>query len=427
MFVRENRVAITIYVYYYRFITTEEIFLKMELSDFDLISNRADAYLDGINSHVQNFKEEFSKPDFHMRYSKKTVESFPYLSRNAVEKAMVQMEEDGYQFTRKANGNLDSFSLQDVIAIYEQRKVPKYREKHSKGFVAYFNNLKGGAGKTSACVNTIHAIRTEPTLIHHDIRGLVIDLDPQASATMFLKSRLAVGGQPFTAAKAMFNKNLTREELLRDYVFETDVPGVYIVPAAIDDAFLTTSWLDECEHRLDGQEPHSLLQQNIIEKLQGDFDLITVDSGPHMDYFLLNGIVAADALVIPLPPSPVDFHSSLKYLSQIKILMRYLTEQDINVSGKEMIGFMNKFSPHILQHQESLSGATICLGEKMLDAHIPELSGFQRCGVTLDTVISVDPSMYDGGRGALKSAQDAIYAFSRSFFARTQLIRSRQS
>ncbi|MCT8865466.1 MULTISPECIES: ParA family protein [Shewanella] len=398
----------------------------MEIKDFDFISSKADTYLEVMNKQVLDLKKEFCKPEFHMRYSKKTIESFPYLSRNAVEKAMTELEAQGYEFKRKDNGNLDSFSLMDVIAIYEQRKVPKYRNTHSKGFVLYFNNLKGGSGKTSACVNTAHALRTEPTLIHHDLRVIVFDLDPQASATMFYKSNLAIGGQPFTTAKAMFTKELTREDLLRDYIFETDVPGVYIMPAAIDDAFLTTSWLELCEEKLDNQEPHSLLKENVIEKLLGDFDILAVDSGPHLDFSLLNGIVAADLLVTPLPPAPVDFHSSLKYLSQLPLLLKYLSKQGIDVSGKELMGFMNKFSSHIMQHQESLSGATLCLGEKMLDAHIPELSGFQRCGVTLDTVISVDPTMYDGGRSALKSSQDAIYTFARSFFARTQLIRSRQ-
>ena len=85
---------------------------------------------------------------------------------------------------------------------------------------------------------------------------------------MFYKSNIAIGGQPFTTAKAMFTKELTREDLLRDYIFETDVPGVYIMPAAIDDAFLTTSWLELCEEKLDNQEPHSLLKENVIEKLR---------------------------------------------------------------------------------------------------------------------------------------------------------------
>ncbi|WP_076414913.1 AAA family ATPase [Shewanella sp. UCD-KL12] len=397
----------------------------MKLKDFDHIAKKANAILEAMNKQVQDHKDEFGAADFHLRLSKKATESLKGLSRNAVEKAMTELEEGGYSFKRKPNGNLDSFSLEDVIAIYKQRGVPRYRDMYDTCMTMYFNNLKGGAGKSSACVNTAHALRTDKTLLRYDLRILVIDLDPQASATMFLKRALAIGGQKNTAAKAMFAQGITRDQLLSDYVFETDVPGVHVMPAAIDDGFVTTSWLEECESKLDNQEPHSLLKENIIDQLCKDYDQILVDTGPHLDFFLLNSLVAADVLVTPLPPVTVDFHSSLKYLSQLRVLMGYLQKQGIDIENKEVIAFMNKFSPHIIQHQESLSLAKVALEDKMLDVHIPEKSGFQRCGATFDTVVSVDPSMYDGDKKALKAAQDSIYEFSRSLFSRIELIRSR--
>ena len=130
-------------------------------------------------------------------------------------------------------------------------------------------------------------------------------------------------------------------------------------------------------------------------------------------------------LVTPLPPITVDFHSSLKYLSQLTVLMGYLEKAGVNIDDKDMIAFMNKYSSHIIQHQESLSVAKVVLEDKMLDVHIPDKSGFQRCGVTFDTVISVDPTMYDGDKKALNAAKDSIYTFARAFFSRLELIRSR--
>ncbi len=396
----------------------------MELSDFAEIAQKANAILSAMNQNVQNYKDEFGTSSFHLKLSKKATESLPLLSRNAVEKAMEELEATGYSFKRKPNGNLDFFSIEDVIAIYEQRGVPKYREVY-EAVIIYINNLKGGAGKSSACVNLAHALRTDKSLLRHDLRILVVDLDPQASATMFLNSSLAIGGQDKTTAKVMFSPDLSREDLLNDYIFETDVPGVHVMPAAIDDGFVTSTWVDECESKLGGQEPHSLLQENVIDKIFKDYDYIMVDTGPHLDFFLLNSLVAADVLLTPLPPVTVDFHSSLKYLSQLRVLMGYLEKQGIDINNKEIIAFMNKFSSHVIQHQESLASAKVCLNEKMLDVHIPDKSGFQRCGVSFDTVISVDPNLYEGDKKALKSAQDSIYEFARSIFSRLELIRSR--
>lgn len=398
----------------------------MNLKDYDYIGQKADEVLAAMNKQVNDHKQEFGQEEFHLRFSKKATESLHGLSRNAVEKAMAEMESNGYPFKRKPNGNLDSFSIEDVIAIYKSRNVPTYRDSYQEGLVLYFNNLKGGAGKSSACVNTAHALRTEKTLLRYDLRILVVDEDPQASSTMYLNSGLALGSQNKTTAKAMLVPGITRETLLAEYIFETSIPGVSLMPAAIDDGFLTTDWVEKVENLFGkDQDPHMLLKDNVLDKLRGDFDLILIDTGPHLDYFLLNSLVAADVLVTPLPPVTVDFHSSMKYISQIRIFMRYLNEAGIDTKNKPMIGFMNKYSPHIMQHQESLAVAKIVLEDKMLDVHIPDKSGFQRCGVTFDTVISVEPSMYDGDKKALKGAQDAIYEFARSFFARLELIRSR--
>ncbi|WP_263452916.1 ParA family protein [Escherichia coli] len=47
-------------------------------------------------------------------------------------------------------------------------------------------NLKGGVSKIVTTVTLAHALRVHPDLLRHDLRILVIDLDPQASSTMFL-------------------------------------------------------------------------------------------------------------------------------------------------------------------------------------------------------------------------------------------------
>ncbi len=54
-----------------------------------------------------------------------------------------------------------------------------------------------------------------------DLRILVIDLDPQSSATMFLSHKHSIGIVNATSAQAML-QNVSREELLEEFI----VPSV---------------------------------------------------------------------------------------------------------------------------------------------------------------------------------------------------------
>ncbi|MBP1039249.1 ParA family protein, partial [Serratia fonticola] len=116
-------------------------------------------------------------------------------------------------------------------------------------------------------------------------------------------------------------QNVSREELLNEFIVPSVVPGVDVLPASIDDAFIASGWESLCAEYLPGQNPHSVLRENIIDKLKSDYDFIFVDSGPHLDAFLKNAIAAADLLMTPIPPAQVDFHSTLKYLTRLPELV----------------------------------------------------------------------------------------------------------
>ncbi len=68
---------------------------------------------------------------------------------------------------------------------------------------------------------------------------------------------------------------------------------------------------------------HAVLKENIIDKLQHDYDFIFLDSGPHLDAFLKTALGAADLMLTPLPPATVDFHSSLKFVASLPAPHRF--------------------------------------------------------------------------------------------------------
>lgn len=393
-------------------------------NELKTVSERAETMLSSLSADIKNQREEFKQDQFYLVFSKASVAKLPGLTRAIVDKAMSEMEANGYVFAKRPAGSTEKYALtiENIVDIYAHRKILKYRDRFDKAFVVFVTNLKGGVSKTVSTVSLAHSLRTHPHLIKEDLRILVVDLDPQSSATMFLNHESAIGSVDNTAAQAML-QDFSVEELLSEFVVPSIVNGVDVIPASIEDAFIASKWDELCNEHLPHTNKYEVLRENVILKLQNHYDFIFVDSGPHLDAFLMNSLTASDVLMTPIPPAQVDFHSTLKYLTRLPELEFLLTQEGANVNIKGNIGFMSKLA-NKADHKLCQSLAKEVFGRNMLDATLPRLDGFERCGESFDTVVSANPTTYVGSSEALKKAKDAAEEFARAVFDRIELIRS---
>ncbi len=392
-------------------------------NQFNKIASRSVRLLQSLTSQVQSQKEELNETTYYQVYSKAAVAKLPKLTRASVDYAVNEMENDGYLFEKRQAGTALKYAMtiQNIIDIYHHRGVPKYRDRYSEAFTFFVGNLKGGVSKTVSTVSLAHALRTHPHLIYEDLRILVIDLDPQASATMFLDHMQSIGTVDTTAAQAML-QNVSREELFNEFILPSVVQGVDVIPASIEDAFIASQWELLCVEHLPRHNIYTVLRENIINKIKQDYDFIFIDSGPHLDAFLSNAIASADILMTPVPPAQVDFHSTLKYLTRLPELIDLIESTGASVNLISNIGFMSKLvnkTDHKLCH----SLAKEIFGGDMLDVALPRLDGFERCGESFDTVVSANPATYIGSAEALKSAKIAAEDFSKAVFDRVEFLR----
>ena len=388
------------------------------------VAARSGNMLSSLTTQISQQKEELETDSYFQVYSKAALAKLPKLTRAIADKTVAEMEQNGYVFEKRKAGSSEKYamSIQNIVDIYAHREVPKYRQRYGDAFTVFIGNLKGGVSKTVSTVSLAHGLRTHPHLLQEDLRILVVDLDPQSSSTMFLNHNHAIGSVEATSAQAML-QNVSREELLDEFISPSGVPGVDVMPASIEDAFIASRWEELCDEHLPGQNIHTVLRENVIDKISGDYDFIFIDSGPHLDAFLTNALAAANLLMTPIPPAQVDFHSTLKYLTRLPELLALIEESgaELNVLGN--IGFMSKLankSDHKLCH----SLAKEIFGGDMLDVTLPRLDGFERCGESFDTVISANPATYVGSTEALKNARLAAEDFARAVFDRIEFIRT---
>ena len=390
----------------------------------DKLAKRSLSMLESLSNDIKVAKNETQSNGYYQVFSKAAVSKFPKLSKAIVDKTVSEMEENGYIFQKQTAGSTQKYamSLQNVIDIYNYRKVPKYKDKYKEALTIFIGNLKGGVSKTVSTVSLAHSLRSHEQLIHHDLKILVIDLDPQSSATMFLNHEYSIGNVEATAAQAMLN-NLSTEELLNEFIIESTIAGVDVIPASIEDAFIASKWKELCNEYLPDNKIYEALKHNIINKLKSHYDFIFIDSGPHLDAFLMNALTATDMIFTPIPPAQVDFHSTLKYLSRLPELFSLIEAEGSAPNVSAHIGFMSKLakkSDHNICH----SLAKEIFGGDMLDATMPRLDAFERCGESFDTVISANPKNYIGSAEALKKARLATENFAKAIFDRIEFIRA---
>ncbi|EYU16556.1 AAA family ATPase [Photorhabdus aegyptia] len=387
-------------------------------------AKRAEIMLHGLSKQIEQQRIELNQTEYYQTFTKGTVAKMPMLNRRYVDQAVAEMEEKGYKFGRRQAGSIYQYALtlQNVIDIYKHRNVPAYRNKWGEAFTIFVVSLKGGVSKTVSTVTLAHGLRTLPSLIYNDLRILVIDMDPQASGTMFLSHHNSIGSVLETSAQAMLN-NVSREQLLEQFVRPTVIPGVDVIPASIDDAFVASEWNQLVQQYLPGMTPSEVLRKTIIDRLSKDYDFILIDTGPHLDAFMLNAIAASDILLTPTPPAQVDFHSTMKYLTRLPEMVECIENEGVELRLRGNIGFMSKMGTKY-DHQTSQSYAREVFTASMLDASLPRLDGFERCGESFDTVISANPALYPGSADALRNAKNQADMFVRAVFDRIEYIRS---
>ncbi len=140
-------------------------------------------------------------------------------------------------------------------------------------------NQKGGTGKTTSAIN----IATSLAMFGKKI--LLIDLDPQANATS------GIGINKHDVKKSTYHVLLEEVEI-KDVLQDTQVPNLFLVPSNLD--------LTGAEVELVGVLGREYRLKRALAKERDNFDFIIIDSPPSLGLLTINGLCAADSIIIPV-------------------------------------------------------------------------------------------------------------------------------
>lgn len=172
--------------------------------------------------------------------------------------------------------------------------------------VIAITNQKGGVGKTTTAINLAASLAD----LGH--RTLLVDLDPQAHAS------IGLGAVPEEGGKTMAQV-LTADTPLEDVLRSTSVERLEVAPAHQDLTF--------AEEQLTRAVGRDLRLKKRLDALDGRFEFVLIDSPASLNLLTINTMAASTDVVIPVHSQFFSYVGLAQLLEMIRTMQSWVNPQ----------------------------------------------------------------------------------------------------
>jgi chromosome partitioning protein len=275
---------------------------------------------------------------------------------------------------------------EQLRALQRSREIKKLPRPDSTR-VLVVANQKGGVGKTTSTVNVAAA------LAQHDLRVLVIDLDPQGNASTALRIEHTEG------TPGIYDALVDGRRLSTLIQPCPDVDGLLVVPATIDLAGAEIELVS-----LVARE--SRLRRSVDEYLDETrddpqrVDYILIDCPPSLGLLTVNALVAGRELLIPIQCEYYALEGLGQLLRNIELIQSHLNpELVISTIMLTMHDARTRLSAGVADEVRSH------FGDKVLNTAVPRSVRISEAPSYQQTVMTYDPTS-PGALSYLEAARE---------------------
>ena len=170
-------------------------------------------------------------------------------------------------------------------------------------------NQKGGSGKTTTTVNLAAALAQKKR------RVLVIDLDPQASTTLWFG---------LTNNEKALLSVFTDNTAIASIAINTGIDNISVVPAS--------SWLFGLEKALANEVGAETILRQRLQALGYTVDYVIIDCPPTLGILTINALTACEEVIVPVEARIMALAGLVQLLQTVDIV-RHRLNSNLKISG----------------------------------------------------------------------------------------------
>jgi len=293
--------------------------------------------------------------------------------------AIRQAENDGRLPAPRmaANNRREGYSLAEVNEMRDLFGTRPHRDPGDPPVILAVQNFKGGVGKSTLVCHLAQALALK------GYRVAVIDCDSQASTTTVFGFNPDIDIQDDQTLLPFFRHG--GESDLRYGLRPTAWPGIDLLPANL--GLYNAEY--EAAARLRGHADEFDRLRRGVEDLAHDYDVILLDPPPALGMISLAVLRAANALLIPTPPSTVDFASTSHFLRMIVETLEVLDPR-LGARGFHFVRVVaTKVDENKSAHVQIRQMMQSVFGAEMLSASLLDSAEIDNANVQLRTVYEI--------------------------------------